>query len=132
MIAQIILNKDYKKEADFQKDICLLLDDAIKKENLIYYFSVPNGVILGGKNSFALMKMLKNTGFKSGVSDLVLIFKDSILFLELKLDGNKLSQYQENFKKIVSQGVNYHYLTITPTKHLDTLFKLLGVPKCKY
>tara|TARA_R110001632_G_scaffold232966_1_gene375682 strand:+ start:148 stop:537 length:390 start_codon:yes stop_codon:yes gene_type:complete len=48
---------------------------------IITYFSVPNG---GTRNKLEAIN-LKREGVRAGVSDLVIIFKDKVLFLEMKV-----------------------------------------------
>jgi len=64
-------------------------------------FAIPNGAMLGGKNRFAMMNMLKKTGLTTGVADLFLLdWNDSShgLFIEMKVGKNKLSEAQEKFR----------------------------------
>ena len=61
----------FAKESEFQKYICKILDGYINARMITYYFSVPNGSYFGG--GFGYINMMKATGLKSGVSDLVVI-----------------------------------------------------------
>ena len=99
-----------KKESDLQKLCCLFLELLKKQSKIIDYFAVPNGVKAGARNNYAYINSLKQQGFKSGVSDLVIIFKSHVLFVELKIGRNKASQLQQDFianisKSLVCDGV---------------------------
>ena len=61
-------------------------------------FSIPNGALLGGKNRFAVINMLKRTGLLNGVPDLFIAEPNTGcagLFIELKVGKNKLRPQQE-------------------------------------
>ena len=75
---------------------------SIKNESLI--FSVPNG---GSRNLVEALN-LKRTGLTAGVSDLILIVKDKIYFIELKAQNGKQSTSQKDFEKKVNDfGFEY-------------------------
>jgi hypothetical protein len=68
-------------------------------------FSVPNG---GFRNKIEAMKM-KATGLLAGVSDLIVIQPNRIIFIELKiLKGNQSSQQKEFEEKIKKLGFEYY------------------------
>jgi hypothetical protein len=99
-----------KKESDLQKLCCLFLELLKNQNKIIDYFAVPNGMKTGARNNYAYINSLKQQGFKSGVSDLVIIFKSHVLFVELKIGRNKASQLQQDFianisKSLVCDGV---------------------------
>ena len=125
MIKEIIKHKEYKKESCFQKDICLYLDYEIANNKLIYYFAIPNGALMGGKNKFSVLHSLKSTGLKNGVSDLVLVFKTTILFLELKLNNTKQSQNQKEFENIINNNTNFKYFLLKPN-NINCFFTLIN------
>jgi hypothetical protein len=106
----------FTKESEFQKYICKMLDDHIKAGAISYYFSVPNGSYFSG--GYGYINMMKSTGLKSGVADLVVILTDSILFLELKLDKGVVSDSQKQFKQII-EATNHHYLLLKPSNLQD-------------
>ena len=107
---------NFAKESEFQKYICKLLDTYINTRLISYYFSVPNGSYFGG--GYGYINMMKSTGLKSGVADLVIILTDSILFLELKLDKGVISDSQKQFKQII-EATNHHYLLLKPSNLQD-------------
>ena len=104
----------FKKEIDFQKFVCAYLDIQIGKKGLVTYFSVPNGVLAGGNNRYAIMNSMKSSGLKRGVSDLILVFKSYIIFLELKNDKGKLSEDQIAFMDTINNQTDFMYKCITP------------------
>ena len=75
----------------------------------IFHFSVPNGALLGGKNKFALLAMLKREGLMNGVSDLVIVTKEKVLFVEIKVQNGKQSDSQKEFQK-QAESLGYTYL----------------------
>lgn len=75
----------------------------------IFHFSVPNGMLLGGHNNFALMQMLKREGLMNGVSDLIIVTKEKILFVEIKTEKGKQSDTQVEFQKNI-ESLGYTYL----------------------
>lgn len=52
---------------------------------------------------------LKATGLVAGVSDLIIIQPNRVLFVELKIDKGKQSDNQKEFEQIVTNlGFEYH------------------------
>ncbi len=67
-------------------------------------FSIPNG---GFRNKIEAMK-LKATGILAGASDLIIVHKNKIYFIELKDDKGSQQQNQKEFEKRVNdQGFDY-------------------------
>lgn len=62
-----------------------------------------------------LINNAKNTGFKAGVSDLIIVSNKGVWFVELKLEGNYQQQNQKDFEDIV-KVLNQNYVVI---KSLD-------------
>jgi len=101
-LAFLNLYKDIIEEQHLQMCVvdylnCLFL--AKKQGNLKYFFSIPNEQ----KCSFTRGKQLNSMGRKSGVADILLIFDDKIVFLELKSPKVKivLRDKQKDFKEII-------------------------------
>lgn len=68
-------------------------------------FSVPNG---GNRNKIEAMT-LKATGLLAGVSDLIILLPEKILFVELKTDKGIQSAAQKDFEtRITNLGYNYY------------------------
>lgn len=89
-------------------------------------FSVPNellGVVLGiltaegisqriiKKIQFKLSSLFKAMGLKAGVSDLIIIQPDRVLFVEVKTDTGRQSPKQKEFQSIV-ELMGYPYLIV--------------------
>jgi hypothetical protein len=80
-------------------------------------FSVPNG---GSRNGFEAKK-LKTTGLMPGVSDLIVILTDHVIFIELKTEKGIQSEAQKVFEnKITSLGYEYHLI-----RDIETFKKLI-------
>jgi hypothetical protein len=75
----------------------------------IFHFSVPNGVLLGGRNNYAIMNTLKNEGLCLGASDLVVMPKGKLLFCEIKTKIGVQSESQKEFQKQI-EVLGYTYL----------------------
>lgn len=66
---------------------------------------MPNGAHV----SKAQAIKLKATGLVAGVSDLIIIQPNRVLFVELKIDKGKQSDNQKEFEQIVTNlGFEYH------------------------
>jgi hypothetical protein len=76
---------------------------SIKGESLL--FAIPNG---GSRNPIEA-KNLKATGVMAGVSDLILIIKDKIYFIELKAQKGIQSESQKIFQSKV-ENLGFEYL----------------------
>lgn len=75
---------------------------SIKQESLI--FAVPNG----GTRNILEAKLLKATGVMPGVSDLILIVKNKIYFIELKAEKGIQKEHQKLFQnKVENLGFEY-------------------------
>ena len=85
----------------------------------IFCFSCPNGMLLGGRNNFALMGMLKKEGLLPGVSDIIIVTKKEILFVEIKTEKGVMSDNQKDFQKQI-ESLGYKYLI---WKSLDDCLK---------
>jgi hypothetical protein len=72
-------------------------------------FSVPNG----GLRTKTEAKRLKQTGLKSGVSDLIIVLYSKIIFIELKTETGKQSNEQIQFENIVTNLNHKYYLVRT-------------------
>lgn len=67
-------------------------------------FSVPNG---GLRNKLEAINM-KRAGALAGVSDLILVADHSVLFVEMKTEKGKQSEYQKKFQADVERlGFEY-------------------------
>ncbi len=76
-----------------------------------FIFSVPNG---GSRNPVEAKK-LKATGQTAGVSDLIVILSNKVLFIELKTEIGIQSQVQKDFEeRITKLGQEYHLIRSLP------------------
>ena len=68
-------------------------------------FSVPNG----GHRSKSEAARFKATGLVAGVSDLIVVQPNKIIFIELKLEKGKQQKTQIDFEnKVSALGFEYH------------------------
>lgn len=70
-------------------------------------FSVPNG---GTRTKVEAMKF-KATGLLAGVSDLIIVRPDEVIFLEVKTSTGTQSKVQKEFQKKV-EAMGYKYLLV--------------------
>jgi len=74
--------------------------------NDYYAFSVPNEG--AGKGQVQRMMKLKSMGLRSGVSDLIVVLPNKVVFLEVKAEKGKQSEAQKRFEeKVKSLGHDY-------------------------
>ena len=70
-------------------------------------FSVANG----GTRNIVEAKKLKETGLMAGVSDLIVLLENKILFVELKIEKGIQSDAQKLFEtRILNLGYEYHLI----------------------
>lgn len=74
-------------------------------QNII--FAVPNG----GTRNIREAMTLKATGLVAGVSDLIIVTNDEVIFVEVKNEVGKQSDKQIEFQKKVEK-LGYRYLLI--------------------
>lgn len=68
-------------------------------------FSVPNGGIRTYKNA----RILNKEGLLAGVSDLIVIIENNVIFIEIKTDTGIQQQTQKSFQKNVEfLGFKYY------------------------
>jgi len=79
-------------------------------------FAVPNG---GNRNAREGAR-LKKQGVLAGVSDLVLVFPNRIIFVELKIGKNKQQATQKQFQSNVQMMGHEYYLIYS----IDEFIKL--------
>lgn len=69
-----------------------------------FVFSVPNG----GSRNYLEAVNLKRSGALAGVSDLIIVLKNKVVFVELKTDKGKQQTTQKDFEnKVKSLGHTY-------------------------
>lgn len=79
-------------------------------------FSVPNG---GTRNKMEAMK-LKSTGMKAGVSDLIVILPNKVLFVEVKTETGRQSDKQIEFEKTITD-LGYSYILVRSLGEFKTV-----------
>ena len=80
-------------------------------------FSCPNG----GTRDIVEAKKLKETGLMAGVSDLIVLLENKILFVELKIEKEKQSDVQKAFEERVS-NLSFDYFIIRSLEEFEKLF----------
>ena len=98
------MNTEDKLQADIYKwyfnNFCLK-----KHKPRHFIFSVPNG---GYRTKLEAVK-LKATGLRAGVSDLIVVQPNRIIFIEVKLEKGRQQPNQIEFEKTVkSLGFEYY------------------------
>ena len=89
------------------------IQESIINASRLYYpksllFAVPNG----GKRNPREAVRLKKQGVTPGISDLILIHKGSVYFIEVKTEHGKQSLLQSQFQKFVEkEGLKYFIVT---------------------
>ena len=92
-----------KTEQRIQQEIIVYYRNKnIDNDNLI--FSVPND----SRNAVEQIRKVA-TGLMAGVSDLIIVKKNEVIFVEIKDENGKQSEKQKIFeKKIKALGFDYH------------------------
>lgn len=107
IIKKVGQNDNLKKESKIQQEIVMWFNNnyCLKESNpKCCIFSVPNE----GMNLVEQMYK-KSLGMKAGVSDLIILMKNRIIFIECKDETGKQSEKQKDFEKIVNElGFEYH------------------------
>lgn len=78
----------------------------------IYFFAVPNANAMSSlspKMATIVMAKLKKTGFKTGVSDLIVFAPKKILFVEMKRAKKPLSKTSDKQKQFITIIQKYEY-----------------------
>jgi len=77
----------------------------------VMFFSVPNEALgkINHRGDRNRMMRLKSMGLLSGVSDLVVVLKNKIVFLEVKTAKGRQSKSQKDFEhRVTLLGHEYH------------------------
>ena len=101
-------------EAKIQQEIFIWYSNnycRLSQQNRGIIFAVPNG---GTRNKMEAIT-LKATGLLAGVSDLIVIHKENVLFIEVKTEIGKQSKEQIDFEnRIKENGFQYHIVKSLP------------------
>ena len=87
-------------EHQHQSLVCRYLDILQLQGKILTYFAIPNG----GKRDAKTASIMKREGVRAGVSDLCIISKDKVVFIEMKKDDktkSRLSKSQIDFQNTV-------------------------------
>lgn len=91
-----------------------------KQKKILTFFSVPNG---GSRNALEA-KNLKLEGVRAGVSDLVIVFKGKVLFLEMKIAPKKLKSGKLSYTNSKISDKQRDFLTVV--NNSDLCFSEVG------
>lgn len=92
-------------ESQLQQQLIIFENNTYSIKNESVIFAIPNG----GTRNILEAKLLKATGVMAGVSDLILIIKNKIYFIELKAEKGIQSDQQKIFESKVSD-LGFEYL----------------------
>lgn len=116
-----------KTEFTLQKNVVLLLEFFKKNQIIIEYHMIPNDIFfnLDKKKGAMYNNFLNSMGKKNGASDLVVICKKKIFYLELKKLNGKQRESQIDFQKKVEscEVATYVLLDHYDKEFLKDLFK---------
>ncbi len=107
-----------KSEYQIQAEIIVWFRNEYTRKGLGIIFSVPNEATYTNKN-------FKTTGVLTGVSDLIVILQDKVLFIEVKNSVNSQSNAQKQFESsIILLGQKYFIVRcLEQFKEIVYLFK---------
>lgn len=110
-----------KSEAKIQQEIVVWFRNNYQRKGVDkgIIFSVPNERAGG----FIAMKDLLLTGLLSGVSDLIVVMKNRVIFVEVKNEIGKQSENQKHFEKQVKKLGHEYFLVRNLKNFMDILNK---------
>ncbi len=111
-----------KKEHIEQVKLCRDLDKLMLAKKIITYFAVPNG----GSRNIREAANLKKEGVRSGVSDIVIVMKDLVLFIELKRTADILKSGKLSTAKISVSDSQIDFLNVVNTGNITKAFICYG------
>jgi len=103
-----------------EKELQTQIISYIRKRN-IFGFAIHNEFmgLSHLKNKFTYINSLKTQGFVTGATDLVILYNTTAYFVELKVNKNKLSDKQQEFKKNIDthteQGYKIKHVVVRDT-----------------
>lgn len=123
-------------EHNIQVGVAGFLEIALAGNTDVVWFAVPNGGIRPGvtvhRNGEAKTfskegRKLKQEGVKSGVADLVFLWKSRMICIEMKNKGGYQSREQKEFEQsvILAGGV---YTVCRSVKEVEAFLDTLGIP----
>lgn len=118
------IKKPKISEYEIQCNICWYLN-----LHKIEYYAVPNGIFFNSKNPWGYMKKLFASGFKKGVSDLVILLEQGkSLYVEIKTPQGKQSPDQIDFQARI-ENLGHTYLLWRSLDDCMKYFEWLNKPK---
>jgi hypothetical protein len=123
-------------EHKIQVGVAGFLTEAVDHLDDLVWFAVPNGGARPGvtieKNGVEMRfskegKKLREEGVKSGVSDIVILWRRRMICIEMKRKGTYQSETQEEFEQsvILAGGV---YTVCRSVREVEDFLNTLGVP----
>lgn len=91
------------KESDLQKAIVEYLELMG-----VYFFAINNEMAGGGKSAKIRMAHFKAMGLRAGASDLVLVLREKVVFMEVKTEKGRQSESQKRFQMVV-ESLGHRY-----------------------
>lgn len=91
------------KESDLQKAIVEYLELMG-----VYFFAINNEMAGGGKSAKIRMQHFKAMGLRAGASDLVLVLREKVVFMEVKTEKGRQSESQKTFQMVV-ESLGHRY-----------------------
>ncbi len=77
----------------------------------ILFFSVLNELAGGGKQAKVRMKRAIGMGLLAGVSDLVVVLENAVIFMEVKSESGRQSKNQKWFQSVV-EHLGHTYIIV--------------------
>ena len=123
-------------EHNIQVGVAGFLTEAVDHLDDLVWFSVPNG---GARPGVTVMKngverrfstegrKLREEGLKSGVADIIILWKRRMICIEMKKKGTYQSEAQKQFEEevILAGGV---YTVCRSVREVEDFLSTLGVP----
>jgi hypothetical protein len=95
-----------KAEHKEQKKLVGYLTLLENTNKIVTFFAVPNG----GSRNVVEAKNMKREGVRAGVSDIVVVLRDKVLFIEMKRLPDRLKSGKLSFSKIKTSEKQKEFL----------------------
>lgn len=103
------------KESDLQKAIVEYLELMG-----VYFFAINNEMAGGGKSAKIRMQHFKAMGLRAGASDLVLVLREKVVFMEVKTEKGRQSESQKTFQMVV-ESLGHRYEVVRSVGDVEKL-----------
>jgi len=110
------------KESDLQKAIVEYLDLMG-----VFYFAVNNEMAGGGKSAKIRMQHFKAMGLRAGASDLVLVLREKVVFMEVKTEKGRQSESQKRFQMVVEE-LGHRYEIVRSVYDVERVLNSWEIP----